>query len=74
MASIFGKILIFLGAIFILMGIFFLFSPNIPYVGKLPGDIYIKKDSFSFYFPLTSCILISLLLSLLFYLISRFLK
>ena len=74
MASIFGKILIFLGAIFILMGIFFLFFPNIPYIGKLPGDIYIKKDSFSFYFPLTSCILISLLLSLLFYLISRFLK
>jgi len=74
MVSIFGKILIFLGAIFILMGIFFLFFPNIPYVGKLPGDIYIKKDSFTFYFPLTSCILISLFLSLLFYLISRFLK
>jgi len=74
MASIFGKILIFLGAIFILMGIFFLFFPHLPYVGKLPGDIYIKKDSFTFYFPLTSCILISLLLSLLFYLISRFLK
>lgn len=74
MISVFGKILIFIGVVFILTGIFFLFSPNIPYLGKLPGDIYIKKGSFVFYFPLTSGILISLLLSLLFYLISRFLK
>jgi hypothetical protein len=39
--------------------------PKIPILGKLPGDIYIKRENFSFYFPITTCILLSFLLSLI---------
>ena len=57
-----GKVLIILGAVIILIGIIILYANRIPYIGRLPGDIYIKKDSFVFYFPLTTCILISIIL------------
>ncbi|WP_281951111.1 DUF2905 domain-containing protein [Nitrosophilus kaiyonis] len=64
----FGKIFIFLGIVLIIIGLF------ITFVGKLPGDIYIKKDNFTFYFPITTSILISIVLSLLFYFFSRFFR
>jgi hypothetical protein len=48
------------------LGVVLVFSDKIPWLGRLPGDISIKRENFSFYFPLTTCILISLLLSLLF--------
>jgi len=70
----FGKILILFGILLIILGIIFSFSGKIPYLGKLPGDIFVKKENFTFYFPLTTCILISIILSLIFYLISKFLK
>ena len=54
-----GKILIILGAVIILIGIIVLYANRIPYIGRLPGDIYIKRENFAFYFPLTTCILIS---------------
>ena len=57
-----GKILIMLGAVIILIGIVVLYANRIPYIGRLPGDIYIKKDNFVFYFPLTTCILISIII------------
>ena len=57
-----GKILIILGAVIILIGIIVLYANRIPYIGRLPGDIYIKKDNFVFYFPLTTCILISIII------------
>jgi hypothetical protein len=62
----FGKIFIILGIIFILLGVFFLFGDKIPFLGKLPGDIYIKKERFSFYFPITTSIIISIILTILF--------
>ena len=74
MMEFFGKILILTGALLVVLGLIFSFLPKIPYLGKLPGDIYIKKENFTFYFPLASCILISIILSLIFYLISKFLK
>lgn len=74
MTSLFGKILIFVGFILILFGLIFSFVEKIPYFGKLPGDIYIKKENLTFYFPITTCILISIILSLIFYIISRFFK
>jgi len=70
----FGKILIFFGFFLILIGLIFSFAGKIPYLGKLPGDIYIKRENFTFYFPITTCILISIILSIIFYLISRFFK
>ena len=61
-----GKLLIYAGVILITVGILVIgiskFGGSIP-IGKLPGDIYIKKDNFVFYFPLGTSILISLLLS-----------
>jgi uncharacterized protein HemY len=74
MISYFGKILIFFGVILILFGLIFSFAGKIPYLGKLPGDIYIKRENFTFYFPITTCVLISIILSIIFYLISRFFK
>jgi len=74
MIEFFGKTLIFFGAILILLGLIFSFAGKIPYLGRLPGDILIKKENFTFYFPLGTSILISVILSVVFYLISRFLK
>jgi uncharacterized membrane protein len=70
-----GKSLIFVGIMIVLIGIILLFSDKLPFnLGKLPGDISYKKENFSFYFPITTSILISIVLSLLFYLFSKFLK
>jgi hypothetical protein len=62
-----GKILIVFGCLMAALGVLLLFSDKIPWLGRLPGDISIKRENFSFYFPLTTCILLSLLLSLIFY-------
>ena len=64
----FGKLLIFLGIVLIVAGLF------ISFVGRLPGDIYIKKENFTFYFPITTSIVLSIVLSLLLYLFSRFFR
>ncbi len=70
-----GKSLIFLGVVVIIVGIVLLFSDRLPFnLGKLPGDISIKKENFSIYFPITTSILISIVLSLLFYLFNRFFR
>jgi hypothetical protein len=66
-----GKILILLGIILIAVGGILVFLPKIPWLGKLPGDLFIKGEKFSFYFPLTTSILISLLLTLLLALFRR---
>ncbi|HWP56919.1 MAG TPA: DUF2905 domain-containing protein [Candidatus Acidoferrales bacterium] len=66
-----GKILIFLGLTLVLVGVVLSLAPKIPWLGQLPGDIYVKRDNFTFYFPLTTCILISLILSLVLYLFRR---
>ena len=61
----FGKILIFFGIILVVAGILFIFAGKIPWFGKLPGDIYIKKENFVFYFPLATSILLSIALSII---------
>jgi hypothetical protein len=67
----FGKILIFFGIILVVVGILFVFSAKIPWLGKLPGDIYIKKANFTFYFPLATSILLSIAFSLIILFIGR---
>ncbi len=64
----FGKLFIFLGIVLIFIGLF------IQFVGRLPGDIYVKKENFTFYFPITTSIVLSIALSFLLYLFSRFFK
>jgi len=61
-----GKLLILLGVFIILIGIFLLIGERIPWLGKLPGDFIIRKKNFTFYFPLATSILISIILTLLF--------
>lgn len=62
----FPKTLIFFGLILIGMGILAMFFTKIPMLGKLPGDIFIRRGSFTFYFPIMTCILLSLILTLAF--------
>ena len=66
-----GKSLIVLGLIMIAVGIVLVVIPKAPWLGKLPGDIAIKKDNYQFYFPITTCIIISVVLSILFYLFRK---
>jgi len=66
-----AKILIIFGAIILVVGIFLFFVPKVPFLGKLPGDIYIEKKNFTFYFPIVTSILASIILSLIFWLFSR---
>jgi hypothetical protein len=66
-----GKMLIILGLILILIGLFLTYGGRIPLLGKLPGDIRIQREDFFFYFPLASCLLVSTLISLIFWLFRR---
>jgi hypothetical protein len=61
-----GKILIILGIVLVVFGVILILGDKIPWIGRLPGDIYIKRDRFTFYFPLMTSIIISILLTLLF--------
>ena len=66
-----GKLLLLLGGILIIIGAAVLLAAKIPWFGRLPGDIYIQRPKFTFFFPLTTSILISVVLSLLWYFLSR---
>jgi formate hydrogenlyase subunit 3/multisubunit Na+/H+ antiporter MnhD subunit len=66
-----GKILIFAGLLLILVGLIITFGGRVPYIGKLPGDFRIQRDNFTFYFPLTTSIVVSLIISLLIWLCRR---
>ena len=70
-----GKILLGVGLVMILLGGFLLpvsnFSGKVPWLGRMPGDIYIQRGSWRFYFPIGTSIVLSVVLSLLFWLFSR---
>jgi hypothetical protein len=66
-----GKTLIVAGLLLVAVGLFLSFGGKLNFIGKLPGDIRIERDNFSFFFPLGTCLLVSLLLSLVFWLFRR---
>jgi len=66
-----GRVLIVVGVILVIVGAVFLLAPKIPWLGKLPGDISYQRGNFSFYFPLGTCILVSIILTLIMYLFLR---
>jgi hypothetical protein len=66
-----ARALIFFGVILAGFGIVLLLAPKIPWIGRLPGDILITRPPFTFYFPLASCLVASLLVSLAWWLFSR---
>lgn len=65
-----GKLLIIVGLVLVIAGLMAIFNIRIPFLGKMPGDIYVQGEHFQFYFPIVTCIVISIILSLLFYLFS----
>lgn len=67
----FGRVLILAGLVLIAVGLLLMLSGRIGWLGRLPGDIIIKRDNFTFYFPLATSILISIILSLLVWLFRR---
>jgi len=62
-----GKLLLLVGGITVLLAVVLIAGGKIPGVGKLPGDVIIERDDFTFFFPLTTSILISLVLSVFFF-------
>jgi hypothetical protein len=66
-----GKFLIITGIIILIAGVIIQFSDKIPYLGKLPGDIRIERSNFKLYFPITTSLLLSLLISLVLLLINK---
>lgn len=66
-----GRLLIITGIALLIIGALFLFSGRLPWIGRLPGDIIIQKKNFTFYFPLATSILLSIVISLILWLIGR---
>jgi hypothetical protein len=66
-----GKTLVFAGIAIIVVGLVLWVFSSVPYVGKLPGDIYVRRGNFSFYFPLATSILISIIATIVFSLMRR---
>jgi hypothetical protein len=66
-----GKSLVFAGIAIIVVGLALWGFSSVPYVGKLPGDIYIRRGNFSFYFPIATSILISIIATIVFSLMRR---
>ncbi|MBU1006448.1 MAG: DUF2905 domain-containing protein [Candidatus Omnitrophica bacterium] len=67
----FGRMLIIFGAVAIAFGALFIFASKVPCIGKLPGDICVKKGNFTFYFPLATSLLFSIVISLVLFFIGR---
>ncbi len=67
-----GKMLIVLGAVLVGVGLLVTFFDKIPFLGKLPGDIHIKRENFQFYFPIASSVVLSLLLTIILWIFSYF--
>ncbi len=66
-----GKTIIGIGILLVIIGAFLTIFEKVPILGKLPGDILIKKDNITFYFPLATSILISLVVSIILYFLSK---
>jgi len=67
-----GRPLIIMGLLLVAIGLMLSFAPKLPsWLGRLPGDISIKRDNFSFHFPIVTCLIISAILSLIMWLFRR---
>jgi len=66
-----GKILILGGGFLVFLGSLLFFWQRIPFLGKLPGDIFLQRGSFQFFFPIVTCIIISIVLTIILNLVFR---
>lgn len=69
-----GWLLVIFGLVIATIGLVWLLAPSIPWLGRLPGDIVIERGSSRFHFPVTTCIIVSLLLSGVIWMIQHFAK
>ena len=68
-----GRSLVFFGGLIVLIGVFLYFGNKLPFrLGRLPGDIVHRGEHTTFYFPIVTCLLLSVALSLLFWIVSHF--
>ena len=66
-----GKSLIIIGIVIVVIGVIVTLAGRIPWLGRLPGDIHIKRENFTFYFPIATSIIISLILSFILWLFRK---
>jgi len=66
-----GKLFVLIGLGLALLGGFFWFAGKIPWIGRLPGDIRIERENFKFYFPLTTCLLVSAVITIVLWLLRK---
>jgi len=66
-----GKSLILFGIVLIVIGSIFVLFGKIPWFGRLPGDVIIKREGFTFYFPIATMVLLSIFLTIIFNIIGR---
>ena len=67
----YGRGMMIMGLILVAVGTVFWLSPRVPWIGRLPGDMLLQRDGMTFYFPLTSSVLVSLLLSAILWVAGR---
>ncbi|PXF59503.1 MAG: DUF2905 domain-containing protein [Deltaproteobacteria bacterium] len=67
----FGKLLLILGILFAVIGLLLMLGPKIPLLGKLPGDFIVRRGNFTLYFPLATSILLSIILTLIFFIFRK---
>ena len=66
-----GRVLLVLGGVLVLLGLVLMFSGRVPFLGRLPGDIVVRRGNFTFYFPLLTSLVLSLLLTAVLWLFRR---
>lgn len=66
-----GKLMVIAGIILLLAGVMLIYFQKIPFIGKLPGDIFYKKGNFTFYFPVVTSILLSIVVSLIIFVLNK---
>jgi hypothetical protein len=66
-----GKWVLLAGLVLAAIGLLLIVAPKVPFVGRLPGDFLVKRDGFTFYFPLVTMVLVSLVLTLVLNLVAR---
>ena len=66
-----GKSLVVIGLVIAVVGVVVMLAGRVPWLGRLPGDIYVQRGGWSFYFPVVTSLVLSVLLTLLFWLFGR---